>query len=258
MNNKFIIKIKDKKSLFLLKAAVGMLVILLSFLMVCACRKSADDTISPYTESQEHANQDTDKEATDTSTDTKDGGLTDAAESGEFNTDGIINESEYLNYKDLKGLEVYWSNDSQNIFMALRAQTEGYISIGIQPGRLMKDADMVYGFVSEGSVSVFDMYSTGNFGPHPPDNELGGKNDIIKFGGSESDGYTIIEFQRLLSTGDDYDIDLSIGTNKIIWAYGKNDSIDSHHSRRGYGEIEIRDPIIKISINFDKLKKKIN
>ena len=30
---------------------------------------------------------------------------------------------------------------------------------------------------------MIDMFSTGDFGPHPPDVELGGKDDILLFGG---------------------------------------------------------------------------
>jgi hypothetical protein len=103
----------------------------------------------------------------------------------------------------------------------------------------MKDSDMILGFVKDGEAIVYDLYSTGNFGPHPPDTELGGSNDILDFGGSEKEGYTIIEFKRELNTGDKYDIQFSKGKIKIIWAYGSGDNLDLKHSARGYGELDI-------------------
>lgn len=160
--------------------------------------------------------------------------------SGNFAADGTISDDEYSGYRNLDGFEIYWANDNENIYFAIKAQTEGYVAIGIQPGRMMKDADMIYGYVDVTGAVIFDMFSTGNFGPHPPDEELGGTNDILEFGGSESGGYTIIEFQRQLITGDQYDNDILPGINKVIWAYGSADSPDGSHSRKGYGEIEVK------------------
>ncbi|MBN1298446.1 MAG: hypothetical protein JW997_02025 [Actinobacteria bacterium] len=160
--------------------------------------------------------------------------------SGNFIADGIISDEEYSGYSDMDGFEAYWASDSNNIYFAMKAKTVGYLAIGIQPGSMMKDADMVLGFVDSISVAIYDMYSTGNFGPHPPDIELGGKDDIIDFAGSEQNGYTIIEFKRLLSTGDKYDNDILTGANKIIWAYGNSDTPDGSHTKRGYGQIEIK------------------
>jgi hypothetical protein len=103
----------------------------------------------------------------------------------------------------------------------------------------MKNADMVFGIVKDGQVAVHDMFSTGDFGPHPLDTELGGTDDIIDFGGIEDGEYTVIEFQRALVTGDDYDNPLSAGENGIIWAYGSSDSLTFKHSNKGYGKIDL-------------------
>ena len=135
--------------------------------------------------------------------------------------------------------EIYWASDEQYVYIAIRAETTGWVAIGIQPGSRMKNADMVLGFVSEGETTVLDLFSGGDFGPHSPDTELGGSDDILASGGSEQDGYTTIEFKRLLNTGDEYDIPLAKGTHKIIWGYGRDDTVDRKHSNRGYGEIQI-------------------
>jgi hypothetical protein len=104
----------------------------------------------------------------------------------------------------------------------------------------MQNADIIFGVVTDGQASVYDMFSTGIWGPHPEDTELGGSSDISVFGGSETDGYTVIEFQRALDTGDaDYDHTLVPGDNSIIWAFGTGDSLTIQHSTRGSGSITI-------------------
>ena len=98
---------------------------------------------------------------------------------------------------------------------------------------------MILGFVSDGETTIFDMFSIGDFGPHPPDTEQGGTDDILEFGGSEDGSFTTIEFKRLLNTGDRFDLPLSPGTHTIIWAYGATDTESQRHATRGYGEIQL-------------------
>jgi len=121
----------------------------------------------------------------------------------------------------------------------MKAKTSGWVAVALQPGKLMKDADMMFGFVKEGEATVYDLFSTGYFGPHSPDSELGGTADIAEFGGKEENGFTTIEFKRKLDTGDKYDLPFSTGVNKIIWAWGTDDKQSLKHSKRGYGEIDI-------------------
>ncbi len=157
-----------------------------------------------------------------------------------WSADGVIDSREYLGEMTYDSYELYWANDSEFIYAAMKAKTEGWVALAIQPGSRMKDADMIFGFVKDGEVTVFDLFSTGDFGPHPPDTELGGTFDIIDFGGKEADGYTIIEFKRALETGDQHDNRLAIGKNRIIWAYGAADALAPKHTSRGYGEITLK------------------
>ncbi len=153
--------------------------------------------------------------------------------------DGVIDNREYLREMSYGDYELFWVNDEQYIYIAMKARTSGWVALGIQPGSRMKDADMIFGFVKDGQVIVLDLFSTGDFGPHSPDVELGGTSDIPDFGGKESDGYTIIEFKRALNTGDRYDLPLSSGKNQIIWAYGSADNPNMKHANRGYGELTL-------------------
>jgi len=157
----------------------------------------------------------------------------------EWVPDGTIMAREYFGAETYGNYELYWRSDEQHIFVGIKAKTDGWVAVGIQPGSRMKNADMVFGFVEDGETTVLDLFSTGDFGPHPPDTQLGGTNDIIDFGGKEEGEYTIIEFSRALVTDDEYDNPLSSGENKIIWSYGSSDELDRQHSTRGYGELDL-------------------
>jgi len=157
----------------------------------------------------------------------------------EWLADGIIKAREYHGSNVYGDYEIYWRSDEQYVYIGVRAKTNGWVSMAVQPGSRMKDADMVFGFVTDGEATVLDLFSTGDFGPHPPDTELGGTDDILEFGGKEEGRLTTIEFKRSLDTGDDYDIPLSQGVNQIIWAYGSGDKLTQKHTNRGYGEIKL-------------------
>jgi hypothetical protein len=156
-----------------------------------------------------------------------------------WTADGIIKVSEYTGNMQYGDYQIFWWSDERYVYMGIRVETTGFVAVGIQPGSRMKNADMVFGFVKNGETTIYDMFSMGDFGPHQPDVELGGTNDILEFAGSEQDGFTTIEFKRYLNTGDDYDQLLSTGTNKIIWSYGSSDELNRKHTNRGYGEINL-------------------
>jgi len=157
-----------------------------------------------------------------------------------WSADGILVPVEYTNVKTYDNCEIHWASDDQYIYVGIKASTSGWVAVAVQPGSRMKDADMIFGFVKDGEATVYDLFSTGDFGPHPPDTELGGTDDILEFGGTDKDGVTIIEFKRALNTGDKYDNPLSQGVNKILWAYGSDDKLTLKHTKRGYGELNLR------------------
>jgi outer membrane protein assembly factor BamB len=152
---------------------------------------------------------------------------------GEWVPDGIISEGEYSKTLSLSGGNyiVHWKNDGKNLYLALEGRTEGFVAIGFEPTQAMKDADMVMGWVSRGEATVLDLYSTGIYGPHPPDEELGGTNDILESGGAEFDGWTVIEFERKMDTADGFDKALRPGqTVDIIWSMSSSDSLTIRHN----------------------------
>ena len=153
--------------------------------------------------------------------------------------DGVITPGEYQKNKSFGDFELLWTADDQYIYMGMKAKTPGWVAVGFDPGLMMQDADIVEGFIKDGNLSIADQYSTGQFGPHPPDTQLGGTDDILASGGKLDNGYTTIEFKRKLVTGDKYDKPLHSGTNKVIWAYGSDPQFYIKHMARGSGEIDL-------------------
>jgi hypothetical protein len=152
--------------------------------------------------------------------------------------DGVITDREYDGSARYEGYEISWKSDGQYIYIGLRAEAAGWVAVGIQPQPLHRETDMVLGFVKDGKASVYDMFSTGEWGPCTADSELGGSDDIVESGGREEGGYTVIEFKRALDTGDGYDGALSPGVNEIMWGYSNFDDPRQKHAERGRGEIE--------------------
>lgn len=157
------------------------------------------------------------------------------------NVDGIVDPAEYPFSQtfDEGRYELSWDIKDVIVYFAISVETTGWIAVGFEPVTLMEKADMVFGWVDgDGQSHIIDAFSTGPYGPHPPDEELGGTTDIIQFAGVEAEGITTIEFSRHLSTGDEYDKDIfGEEGNTIIWAYSGSDDFRNFHVRSGYGRI---------------------
>ena len=162
-----------------------------------------------------------------------------AAKPGDWKPDGLIADNEYAKMQQFGEFEVYSRIDGDKVRMALKAKTNGYVAIGFEPAQRMQDADIILGFVKDGKATVADMFSTGPTGPHPPDEQQGGKNDVTVFGGSNKDGVTVIEFERKLDTGDAKDKVIKLGDNKIIWAISDEAAFSGKHAKRGGGVLKL-------------------
>ena len=161
--------------------------------------------------------------------------------SAEWKPDGIVGENEYSRSMVLSSppkqgysggeMEVSWRNDQENIYMALKSTTDGWLSVGFEPSMWMNDADTIMGFAEGVRATVLDEYCTGNYGPHDEDTALGGTDDILTFGGRRDGGYTVIEFERKLNTGDRFDKAFTPGQRiSMIWATADTNDHDIKHN----------------------------
>ena len=154
--------------------------------------------------------------------------------------DGVISADEYAQTKTYGDFSISWSNDSDYIYIGMKTKTAGWVAVGFGPETFMKNADIIMGSVKDGALTIADTFSTGEFGPHPPDTQLGGTDDILASAGKTANGYTVVEFKRKLDTGGKFDKPLVKGINRIIWAYANEPVLTIKHSSRGPGEIELK------------------
>ncbi len=125
-----------------------------------------------------------------------------------------------------------WSNNDTHLWVAMESPETGWVSVGLDPGFAMSEANFVFGYVADGETFVSDQYGSSNFG-HTTDISRDGTDDILLFAGSEGDG-TVIEFVILLDSGDPNDKALSPGGSyKCLVAFSGSDNFTSKHSGKG-------------------------
>jgi hypothetical protein len=156
-----------------------------------------------------------------------------------WKADDVITEGEYDYVKTFDNYELYWETDADYIYIGIKANTTGWVAIGFNPTSKMENADIILGFVANGELFIYDLFSLGERGPHMLDTELGGVTNITEASGQEIEGITIVEFKKQRITDDDNDHDLTTGVHTIIWAFGSEDDRESYHSKRGSSSITI-------------------
>ncbi|MDP3180040.1 MAG: hypothetical protein Q8M76_19160 [Spirochaetaceae bacterium] len=169
--------------------------------------------------------------------------LASAAASAAPTVDGVVSAGEYSGSAsfDGDGFVLRWLVDGPTVFLAVDARAEGWVAVGFGATRAMDQADMIFGIVpTMGEVSCVDAFSDGPFGPHPPDAESGGADDIAAFAGLRREGRVVFEFSRPLATGDLRDKDLPpAGPIALIWATGFDHDFESPHAAAGSATLDL-------------------
>ncbi|UJR09497.1 hypothetical protein I4U23_013735 [Adineta vaga] len=143
--------------------------------------------------------------------------------------------------------DLWWTVDEvkQEITFELHIQTTGWIALGISPAGGMKGADIGLGWIDQtGQVHFQDRYAYNNSRPIIDTTTT----DWFGLQGREQNGWTAIQFKRLLDTCDTMDVAIKSGTNILIFAYGLEDPdmsqpnglIYYHDNRRGSRMLPLR------------------
>lgn len=157
--------------------------------------------------------------------------------------DGIISENEYSNkfIFDNNNYILYAQIINDIVYFGIESTAKGWVSIGLDPSSRMKDADMIFGIVTDKEVKAFDEFCPNLFGPHYDDKSLGGSYDILSFAGKRDAQKIVFEFSRKLDTKDSKDKIVVQGKElKIIWAYSDSNDLVAKHSKRGSSSIIIK------------------
>jgi len=151
-------------------------------------------------------------------------------------TADLTDEYDHAAYLDPEeNYKLYWSvkDADKSIHFAVEVNTTGWVGFGISAGLSgnMKGADLVVGWVdSQGKGYLKDYHGKQDENTWPI---LDKKQDYDFVGSSESNSVTVLRFKRKLVTCDNEDRDIPLGTVKVIYAFGKDDTLNYHSGSRG-------------------------
>lgn len=137
------------------------------------------------------------------------------------------------------------TQDGQNLECILAGDTTGWVAVGFNPTSVMRNANIIIGYVNGANTSIRDDWGNSNTS-HVSDTSLGGTSDVTLISGNESIGITTLRFIIPLVTMDIYDRPLQVGsTYTVILARGANgaDNYTGMHADAGYGSITLEAPV---------------
>ena len=150
---------------------------------------------------------------------------------------------------EVETLTFEWQLAGESLRVRLSAKTKGWVGIGFNPTREMKDGNFILGYVKKGKVKVFDHFGFTKR-QHKSDTKLGGKKNISDTGGEEAGGRTAIRFTIPLNSGDDKDREIFADKdNTVLLAHGAGrDSLKGKHAFKTVLKVNLKTGL------YDKLK----
>ncbi|MFA6682094.1 MAG: DOMON domain-containing protein [Sphaerochaeta sp.] len=131
-----------------------------------------------------------------------------------------------------KDWSVSWVFKAESIEFTMSAPTTGWISLGFNPTRWMKDADYILAYVENGQIYISDEFGTG-ITSHKSDVSLGGKESAKAISFVEEAKKTTITFSLPLNSGDQYDTVFVEGEEcKVLAVYATSKNFKSKHKKR--------------------------
>lgn len=145
---------------------------------------------------------------------------------------GVSFAGSYDHEVKAKNISFAWKIEGDKLLGKMSAKTEGWVAVGFNPSKKMKDANIIIGYVDGKDVKIYDHFGDKATG-HSEDGKKGGSEDVTLVGGTEEQGMTTIEFTMPLNSGDKLDGALSLDDDTVlILAYGDRDSIKARHKYR--------------------------
>ena len=131
-----------------------------------------------------------------------------------------------------KKISFAWKVEGDRLAVKLTAETEGWVGIGFNPSKEMKDANFILAYVKDGETKIFDEFGDSE-NSHTLDEKLGGTSDVTLVGGTEVGGITTVEFTIPLKSTDKYDRVINVnGDTIVLLAYATRDSFITKHTYR--------------------------
>ena len=145
----------------------------------------------------------------------------------------ITYASSYEHEVEASGVSFAWKVEGDTLHAKMSAKTKGWVAVGFNPSKKMKDANFILGYVKGGKGKVADHFGDKATG-HVADKKKGGSEDVTLVSGTEEGGVTTIEFTMPMNSGDKTDGALSKdGDTILLLAYGPDrDSFKPRHKKR--------------------------
>jgi len=151
--------------------------------------------------------------------------------------DGVINSDEYRGSVETEiGMEVYWNNDEENLYIGLTSPGEGWFAFGFQPTLRMRDASIVIAAFEDGEP---ELSIESHMGTSPTSHAETEEDFVATYSGSISEaGLQVLEF--VIPFSEDFIAGVEEGeTYTLILAYhDTNKSFSARHTARTAVEIE--------------------
>lgn len=148
--------------------------------------------------------------------------------------------TEYDHEVKVKKMSFSWKVDGDNLAVKISAPTMGWVGIGFNPSKKMKDANFVLGYVKKGEAKIIDEFGTSST-KHKSDKKLGGTADTTLVSGTEEGGITTIEFTMPVKSSDKYDTPFDLNSDSLVLlAYGPDrDSFKTRHKYRATVKVNL-------------------
>ena len=157
-----------------------------------------------------------------------------------------VQSASYDHEMEAKGVSFSWKVEGDTLHGKVSAKTKGWVAVGFNPSKKMKDANYIIGYVKDGEAKVADHFGNKATG-HSSDEKLGGTSDVTLVGGSEDGGVTTIEFTIPVDSGDEYDSALSVdGDTVVLLAFGPDrDSLKPRHKNKATKTVNLSTGAVK-------------
>ncbi|KTF88856.1 hypothetical protein cypCar_00028656 [Cyprinus carpio] len=148
--------------------------------------------------------------------------------------DPLLPFSEHLDPEHKVRLKWGFDEIQGTILFELTINTSGWVGFGFSPKGGMTGADIVIGGVRPEGRYFTDRHAGGNSMP-----VVDQQQNYKLLSLTESDGKTVMKFQRSIEACDENDLPITNLPMKLIYAYGQTDDITYHSNRRGTKELNL-------------------
>ncbi|XP_026146155.1 DBH-like monooxygenase protein 2 homolog [Carassius auratus] len=148
--------------------------------------------------------------------------------------DPLLPFSEYLDPNHKVHLKWGFDKVKGTILFELTVSTSGWVGFGFSPNGGMIGADMVIGGVGPQGSYFTDRHAVAFSKPLVDEQQ-----NYKRLSLTESNGKTVMKFQRSISSCDKNDLPITDLPMKLIYAYGLTDEIKYHSNRRGTKELNL-------------------